>query len=227
MSSRLIHQDRRWPEFIERYAHDLFAFATEVCGITLSPELKRCYGIAQKGGRAIFVDELMSCAPHGFIQLPPITQPIALWHLLCRQEFRTFVVLPVDLTRRQYDVLIRQVLAGPHGWVGEYIHSSKHEIHLGERGVGPQILFLNPSRHEVLDGCRGKGALWLLEDAQAIKTESLERIMASISPGARSVVMSTRELPSFEDVSLLAPGRWDIARRDWAAVLQTIEKTAS
>ncbi|NWA11990.1 hypothetical protein [Pseudomonas gingeri] len=216
-STRFEH-DARLAAFQERYGSDLIGFAEEVCGIPMVPAHKRAYGLAEApGSYLIVVDELASS------DCPPVSwlAPIALWRMLCQPAQAIRVVLPHPRRRKQYDALLREVMAGPHGWVCGYIMTSMNQIYIGDRWSGPSIQFMTPAAPNELAGFYGD---WLVEDAHAVEADYLDVIMGDRQRSQHRIALCVPDLPH-DLVRRLAPGKWSVARVEWEEVLQTVAQT--
>jgi len=187
----LLQDDARYPAFLERYQNDLGAFAAEVCGIELTPELALAYGFAGEPGARLSISSELDERIDKIGSLAPI----ALWNLLSRLNSRTLVAIPWGNVRsrwERYVDLTQQIRRGPHAWLAEYITISINRIFISYAGApgAAEIRFLTASHPETLAGFFGDNLYWLMEDAQSINEQCVAVIMSSLHSPDASVAMS-------------------------------------
>lgn len=225
-----LYKDWRWPELLERYSNDLCAFATEVCGLELSPALASAYAIAiQPGSRVSIASDLSP-------QNSPLA-PIAIWRLLFRPASITMVAIPYGLMRfrrNHYQDVLRAIGVSPCGWLTDYIKSEREVIHLGARYTGAVIRFRSARANcpEALAGVWGDDLFWLMEDAHdipdvcfAVANGSLTDMsdcmaLSAHNDSARGFALETRTA-----LGKWQGGHWDVFGVEGPAVVQSHAKS--
>ena len=166
-----LSQDPRYLEFVERYAGDLAAFAHEVCGIELPHDLVQAYEAAQQPSARVSIAADIGSLYQDDSQVG-LLAPVALWHFFTRHNSTTVVVLPPGhkICRRQYRILLRRVLHGPHAWLCNNLRVNDDQVYFS---IYWRIRFRSaPSGSpENLVGELSQRLLWLVEAANRLERD--------------------------------------------------------
>ncbi|WP_219097598.1 hypothetical protein [Pseudomonas sp. UMAB-40] len=194
MSTPPLYEDARWPAFIARYANDLCAFAADVLGMEVTPELARTYCLASLPGCRVSIATDIDL--HGCDAISPMA-PIALWRLLCWPQSQTLVVTRFGRRRaskQQYERLLTWMVDGAHSWLRAYITVDATHIQLRRRYAGAGILFLCADQRspESLAGHTGGHVCWLMEDAEDIPDVCFCVAGASMTDPGASMVLTNK-----------------------------------
>ncbi|MFJ3685531.1 hypothetical protein [Pseudomonas sp. NPDC090208] len=169
--------DRRFYDFVKRYAFNLDAFATHVCGHDVL--LKQAIAftrIERLGTRS----ELHESVPPDrdvkqLAQAPDTVAIVALWQLLTFHESNTYIAVT---SRRKWAELLAPALRrmlenianGPHGWIADHVVVTQDTLYVRDRRATWFIThrIARAAQPEALAGTWGRYLLWIIHDAHEV-----------------------------------------------------------
>lgn len=184
-------KDARYQSFADRYAGDMLAFATEVCGIDVSTVQAGVFGCMVSTGRAV-MGHMSGMSEED--KVPTTFAAVALWHLLAFHKSNTYITFPRWTRWREVlaPALVRvlaDIQRGPHGWLVQYVVRTETVIYIAGRRHDWFIQARTANEHspENLAGTWGPNLLWALFESHEIPDACLRVIEASLHENDRSL----------------------------------------
>lgn len=180
-----LHADIRWPAFKDQYGADLCAFAAEVCGAELNADTRAVYLSASKPSTRMVLSEVANKSSARLAA-------VALWAMLFHARNEVVVIAPRCVVHKHHWAIYKQVLAGTHSWLGEYLLLSQAGLRTHAGYAGPRIYFRTAINcaPENLAGIYGNQVLLLVEGALGIGDNCMQVLRASIDGPVISKVLA-------------------------------------
>ncbi len=185
--------DPRWPEFIERYAFNLYGFAAEVCSMAVTPQQEELFDNASEFGCRVSVS-----SGHGTGKTRSFGV-ICLWHLLCYLHSNTYVTAPKLKTVREgvwkeITTLLAQIRKGPHAWIADYVVIQAETVYVpGYKATWFITARTAPKGSpENLAGTHGDYLMWLADEASGIPDENFGVIGGALTDSRNRWVMASQ-----------------------------------
>lgn len=202
------HQDPNYAAFAERYRTDIVAFAEEVLGLEVSPNMVEILRACAKPGARVAITSPPDSKDHPGVS--PLV-PLGLWRLFFggiapAAPSATMVGCPTSKLSNGNDYRWYAVRAVERvQWLAPYLRVTGERIYLDScrSWEGSHIVFLSvlPYAPENIAGfwCENGGA-WLMEDAHKIAHQSFRVAAAPFSATNGGMAISCRgERPAASD----------------------------
>lgn len=192
--------DARYLPFVERYAFDVMAFATEVCGLVPTEEQARVFRAMVQPGADVhtnFTDSYAcSDAP---VALPPMTVAVvALWHLLTRPRSNTYIAVPVMRAWRQLlpdlQFVLNLVGGSAYRWLADYVAVRRDRLvvwaHTNQWFI--TVRSAQAQAPENLAGTNAEHLLWIVLDTHEVAPVCLQVIRGSLTYEENRLLQTSR-----------------------------------
>jgi len=185
--------DPRWPDFIERYAFDLYKFAVEVCQMDVTPQQQELFDEASVFGCRVSVS-----SGHGTGKTRSFGVT-CLWHLLCYQHSLTYVTAPKLKTVREgvwkeIATMLEEIRKGPHAWIADYVVIQAEKVYVAGYSANWYVTTRTAPRGnpENLAGTHADYLLWLADEASGIPDENFGVIGGALTDERNRFVMASQ-----------------------------------
>lgn len=198
-----IDADPRYPDFMERYAANIYGFAVEVCGMDVTHQQKDLFDETSVFGARVSV-----ASGHGTGKTRSFGV-IGLWHLFCYPNSNTYITAPKLKTVREgvwkeMTNLLAEIRKGPHAWIAEYITIQAEKVYINTRSATWFITTRTAPRGspENLAGTHERYLLWMADEASGIPDANFGVIGGALTDKRNRFIMAsqpTRDSGFFRD----------------------------
>ncbi|NWA11991.1 hypothetical protein [Pseudomonas gingeri] len=185
--------DPRWPDFIERYAFNLYGFAVEACGMDVTPQQQDLFDESSVYGCRVSVS-----SGHGTGKTRSFGV-ICLWHLLCYLNSNTYVTAPKLKTVREgvwkeITTMLAEIRKGPHAWIADYVVIQAEKVYVSGHSATWYVTTRTAPRGapENLAGTHGEYLLWLADEASGIPDENFGVIGGALTDKRNRFIMASQ-----------------------------------
>lgn len=188
-----LETDPRWPDFIERYAFNLYAFAVEACLMEVTPQQQELFDESSVYGCRVSVS-----SGHGTGKTRSFGV-ICLWHLLCYLNSNTYVTAPKLKTVREgvwkeITTMLAEIRKGPHAWIADYVVIQAEKVYVTGHSATWYVTTRTAPRGspENLAGTHGDYLLWLADEASGIPDENFGVIGGALTDERNRFIMASQ-----------------------------------